>query len=230
MQYMGSKKKIAKHILPIMLAERQPDQWWVEPFVGGANIIDKVSGNRLGNDSHPYLIALLRSLQNGWIPPTKISKQLYYAIKQAPQNYESQLVGFVGFLCSFGGKWWGGYASNRKNDNYAKRGSRVLVKQALNFGGIKFLCGDYLSLDVPDKSLIYCDPPYESTTKYKDALDHEQFWKWCRDMSLKGHTVFISEYRAPDDFECIKEISHNTILDKNVQYQRIERLFRWSRQ
>lgn len=30
MQYMGSKNKIAKHILPIMLAERNPDQWWVE--------------------------------------------------------------------------------------------------------------------------------------------------------------------------------------------------------
>jgi hypothetical protein len=31
MRYMGSKNKIAKHILPIMLAERKPDQWWVEP-------------------------------------------------------------------------------------------------------------------------------------------------------------------------------------------------------
>ncbi len=34
MQYMGSKNKIAKHILPIMLAERG-DRVWVEPFVGG---------------------------------------------------------------------------------------------------------------------------------------------------------------------------------------------------
>ena len=48
MQYMGSKNRIAKHILPIMLAERKPDQWWVEPFVGGANMIDKVEGNRIG--------------------------------------------------------------------------------------------------------------------------------------------------------------------------------------
>ena len=59
MQYMGSKDRIAKHILPIMLAERKPDQWWVEPFVGGANMIDKVEGNRIGNDSHEFLIALL---------------------------------------------------------------------------------------------------------------------------------------------------------------------------
>jgi len=44
MKYMGSKNRIAKHLLPIMLAERKPDQWWVEPFVGGANMIDKVEG------------------------------------------------------------------------------------------------------------------------------------------------------------------------------------------
>lgn len=45
MKYMGSKRRVAKYILPIMLAERKPDQWWVEPFVGGGNMIDKVEGN-----------------------------------------------------------------------------------------------------------------------------------------------------------------------------------------
>lgn len=29
MKYMGSKNRIAKYILPIMLAERKPAQWWV---------------------------------------------------------------------------------------------------------------------------------------------------------------------------------------------------------
>lgn len=49
MKYMGSKARIAKHILPVMLAYRKDDdQLWVEPFVGGGNIIDKVGGNRLG--------------------------------------------------------------------------------------------------------------------------------------------------------------------------------------
>jgi DNA adenine methylase len=71
---MGSKNRIAKHILPIMLAERKPDQWWVEPFVGGANMIDKVVGNRMGNDSHEFLIALLVALRDGYTPPTYISK------------------------------------------------------------------------------------------------------------------------------------------------------------
>jgi DNA adenine methylase len=48
MKYMGSKRRIAKEILPIILKDRKPSQWYVEPFCGGANIIDKVDGKRLG--------------------------------------------------------------------------------------------------------------------------------------------------------------------------------------
>ena len=33
MKYMGSKRRIAKHILPIMLANRTEGQYFVEPFV-----------------------------------------------------------------------------------------------------------------------------------------------------------------------------------------------------
>ena len=39
---------------------------WVEPFVGGANMIDKVDGKRIGNDSHKHLIALHKALQDGY--------------------------------------------------------------------------------------------------------------------------------------------------------------------
>nr|WP_319571429.1 DNA adenine methylase [uncultured Draconibacterium sp.] len=45
MKYMGSKNRIAKHILPIILKNRT-NELYVEPFVGGANLIDKVDGER----------------------------------------------------------------------------------------------------------------------------------------------------------------------------------------
>ena len=224
---MGSKNRIAKHILPIMLAERKPDQWWVEPFVGGANMIDKVEGNRIGNDSHEFLIALLVAVRDGYIPPTDISKELYYAVKSKPQDYPKELVGFVGFLCSFGVRWWGGYAFNKEGRNYAEKGSRCLVKQAKNLDGVVFKSGSYLELEIPENSLIYCDPPYANTSKYKDDFNHAVFWDWCRTKTKSGHTVFISEYSAPNDFVCVKEIQHKTILDKNSQYPRIEKLFRY---
>lgn len=66
MKYMGSKRQIAKDIIPILLKDRKVGQWYVEPFVGGANIIDKVTGNRLGNDINPYLIALFKRITK-WV-------------------------------------------------------------------------------------------------------------------------------------------------------------------
>ena len=227
MQYMGSKNRIARYLLPTILIERKPEQWWVEPFVGGANMIDKVGGKRIGNDSHRYLIALHQALQTGWVPPTEISKELYYDVKKNQKKYSDEVIGFVGFLCSFGGKWWGGYAKNNKGDNYAERGSRVLVKQAEKLKDVVFVCGNYLTMQIPPNSLIYCDPPYEGTTCYKDDFDHGIFWEWCRTKVKEGHVVFVSEYNAPDDFECVKIVQHKTILDKNSQYKRTEKLFRY---
>lgn len=227
MQYMGSKNRIAKHILPIMLAERSPDQLWVEPFVGGANIIDKVDGKRIGNDIHKHLIALHKALQNGWIPPTEVNKEMYYAVKNNQEDYSDELIGFIGFLCSFGGKWWNGYAANNSGVNYADRGSRMLVKQAKNFEGIEFLFGSYLDMKIPANSIIYCDPPYEGTTAYKDTVNYVEFWQWCRDKTNEGHKVFVSEYNAPGDFECVKVVEHKTQLNKNIKYKRVEKLFRF---
>jgi len=50
MKYMGSKSRIANDILPIILKDRKQDQYYVEPFCGGLNVIDKVDGNRIAND------------------------------------------------------------------------------------------------------------------------------------------------------------------------------------
>lgn len=35
MKYLGSKARIAKEILPIILKDRKVGQYYVEPFVGG---------------------------------------------------------------------------------------------------------------------------------------------------------------------------------------------------
>lgn len=55
---------------------------YIEPFVGGANMIDKIKhANRIGTDIHKYLIAVLSELSKGWIPPDTISEELYNTIK-----------------------------------------------------------------------------------------------------------------------------------------------------
>lgn len=206
---MGSKARVAKEILPIILKDRKPGQWYVEPFAGGMNMIDKIENPRLANDSHFYLIEMWKELIKGWIPQ-EFSRDQYYQIKANKNNYPPAIVGWVGFNVSYAGKWFDAYAGtvvtkHGAERNYQAEAIRNCVKQASNLGGIILSNNNYLELDIPENSIIYCDPPYAGTRKYLDSIDHSEFWDWARDMSNKGHKVFVSEYAAPDDFMCIWE-------------------------
>jgi DNA adenine methylase len=236
MKYMGSKNRIAKHILPIILKDRKPDQWYVEPFVGGANMIDKVDGKRIGSDSNEYLICLLKALQDGYIPPDFVTEDEYKSAR-IEKNLEPRTA-FIGFGCSYSGKWFGGYARNVRKDapdaerlnmttrNYCGESKRNLLKQLPNIIGINFLSCGYKDLEIPINSIIYCDPPYANTTSYKDKFSHEEFWQWCRDKKAQGHTIFISEYNAPEDFECVWEKEVNSSLTKDTGAKKAtEKLF-----
>ena len=233
MMYMGSKRRIAKYIVPIIreIAQQENVSSYVEPFVGGANLIDKIDfiDRRVGNDINYYVIELFKALQLGWVPPEHISKTEYLHIKENQNDFAPEIVAFVALLCSFGGKWWGGYARNAQGRNYARAGKNVLLKQKPFLTDVEFLCNSYDKLNIPNKSLVYCDPPYFGTTKYKDNFDHDKFWNWCRTLENKrGIPVIISEYAAPKDFECIMEIDHYSTLNKNKKVVRIEKLFRLS--
>ncbi|MBE0438127.1 MAG: DNA adenine methylase [Methylomicrobium sp.] len=227
---MGSKNRIAKDMLPIMLANRGPDQYWVEPFVGGANMIDKVGGNRIGADTNHYLIALLLEMQKPTFEAPYITREEYYKIKESRCEYPDWLVGFAGFQLSFGAKWFDSYSNNAMGYDYAMRAKRNVDRQAEKLDGIEFKVCDYRELDIPENSLIYCDPPYAGATKYKavDEFDSVQFWDWCRDMICEGHDVFVSEYSAPDDFKSVwsKLIGNNMARGVNANKKtKLEKLF-----
>lgn len=215
MVYMGSKNRIAKYLIPIITAELQSNQWYVEPFVGGANMIDKINHPyKIGADNNKYLIALLKYVQDDGQLPEYINKDEYLKVKTNPDEYACWYVGFIGFVCSHNGKFFNGYAgiTNTKQGqrNYIREKRNNIVKQNLN--GIDFVCSSYDQLSIPSTSVIYCDPPYQATTGYKDAFDSAKFWQWCRDKAKEGHKVFISEYSAPDDFKCIWEKQINSNL------------------
>src|SRR5574343_212970 len=127
MQYMGSKAKLAKFIIPVILQNSKNPYCWVEPFVGGCGMIKNVNCPRIGGDTNEYLIALWKAVQSGWIPPSDISEELYGEIKNNKESYPKELVAFVGFGCSFGGKWFGGYARGGSR-NFADVAKRSLAK------------------------------------------------------------------------------------------------------
>jgi DNA adenine methylase len=225
MKYLGSKRRIAKYILPIMLKDRKEGQWYVEPFCGGCNTIDKVTGNRIASDSHFELIELYRSLQKGWRPPRYVSEAEYRQSKNLLEF--PYLKAYIGFNLSFGAKWFGGYA--RHNDGGKRCPSTEaynnVTKQIPLLAGIDFYHGSYTAFtDYPSNSIIYCDPPYRGTTKYKDVIDYEHFYQWCRDMKSKGHIVYVSEYNMPEDFICIWSKDQKVYLGETT-LNKIERLY-----
>ena len=218
MKYMGSKARFAKDLLPIILNDRTPNQAYLEPFAGGMNMIDKVEGIRIANDQHQELMAMWQALiYDHWEPPKTVSEEEYKHIKYNPNQYPKRLVGYVGFN-SFGGKWFAGYRRDKEGKrDYWGEHYRNITKQVPKLEGIILSCKTYTELDIPENSIIYCDPPYASTTKYRDTFDHEHFWEWCRQQSKAGHQVFISEYNAPDDFTCIWEKGSKTTFSWHAE-------------
>ena len=224
MKYMGSKARFAKEILSIVLKDRTENQWYVEPFAGGMNMICNVNGNRIANDIQPNLIALFEAVVYENWKPIKISKTFYDSVNKNKKAFDFHLVGWVGFGCSYSGKYFGGYAGdypenrrlkNGKLPNYQDESIRSLIRQAEKLKGVHFSCMPYSEMIIPENSIIYCDPPYENTTKYSNAFNHADFWQWCRDMGSKGHKLYVSEYNAPSDFKCVWEKETKSSLSAN---------------
>lgn len=219
MKYMGSKNRFAKELLPIILKDRKQNQWYYEPMVGGANLIDKVDGNRFGADINEYLIEMWLALTSGWIPKEHYTKDEYLDIKNNKDKHEKFLVGYVGINCSYSGKWFGGYAGITQTKggvrDYQKEAFNNVTKQLKSLKDVIFKHSSYKDLTFVDNSIIYLDPPYEGTTKYKDDFSHVEFWEWCRTKTKEGHQVFISEYNAPNDFKCVWEKQAKSSLSAN---------------
>ncbi len=168
---------------------------YYEPFVGGANMIDKIKcENRIGNDIHKELIAMFREIQNGWEIPLHISEEEYNKVRNNKESYPDYYIGLIGFNATFGSKYFGGYARGFKADKITPRdipneALRNLSEQIPKIQNIKFICGDYRNNEYSNlkNAVIYCDPPYQGTTKYAtDLFDYEAFWDWCRKTSKEN--------------------------------------------
>ena len=75
----------------------------------------------------------------------------------------------------------------------------------------------YDEIVIPNQAIVYCDPPYQGTTEYKEGgFNHDKFWQWAREIA-KTNKIYISEYKAPDDFVIIRSWPQKSTLQGGVQ-------------
>lgn len=229
MRYLGGKFRVAGQIADVLRSYHNASQMYVEPFVGAGWVLEKMSGmERRAYDVNNYLIALYRALQDGWEPPDGVTEEVYLWAKSS-SSCPDYMKGFIGFGCSWGGKWFGGYARGGAGRDYSSNAKRSLLRMLPRIQDVRFACSSYERLSMRG-SLIYCDPPYENTTEYGfcNNFNFPLFWDIMRRWS-KENTVIISGYVAPSDFTCLLEMGTRTDMRgrDGTMLRRIERLFKY---
>lgn len=193
-------------------------------------MIDKVDGMRIGADFSKHVINALilirddpHSIPNDSTEYTKEDRQ-----QAILENSMDGIDCLMYFACSFSASFKSSWAIGHPYEDFVRAAKNNAIKQSPKIHGVNFLHSSYYDLDIPPNSVIYCDPPYAGTSKYKavGSFDHDKFWEWCRVKHLEGHTIFISEYNAPDDFVCIWQQELNVSVAKEGKHKKaIEKLF-----
>lgn len=237
-KYVGSKSRIAKHIVPIIQTyiDQTDASFYLEPFVGGANVIDKIScGKKIGYDINHYLIELFKNMDLINSLPDEITKEEYNAVRKSYQTGDSKYpdwyIGAVGFLASYNGKFFGGRAGTVRTKigtirNYYDEAKRNLLAQIPNLSGIEFDEFDYQQLDMSKfkGGVIYCDIPYKNTTGYQQTFNHDEFWEWAEQCS-KDSIVLVSEQVSPDGWKSIWSKPVKRTLDNASRIDIMEQLY-----
>ena len=72
-----------------------------------------------------------------------------------------------------------------------------------------------------EETIIYLDPPYLNTAKYKSNICHDALLKWIHKQKCP---VYVSSYEF-EGLELVLEIKHRSILSASANNEVTERLF-----
>lgn len=235
MVYQGSKSQIINWLIPELqsIIDKNNITFYWEPFVGGANVIDKIKcEKRVGSDKSITLIELLLKAQKDFDSlPLFCSREQFNSARAIYRGLSDKKMplwemGAYQYLASYGARGFaGGYGQDKNGRCYYKE--RLKNLKAQNLKDIIFICCDYDSYVPPAHSLIYCDPPYLGVKEYGYAnetkFDHDKYWDWVREKS-KDNFVICSEQTFPDDFIILKEKEKRRTLNHDSNKTAIEKL------
>ena len=239
MKYIGAKTKIAKDIVPIIQSyiDSNNIKWYIEPFVGGFNIIDKIKcKNRWGSDIDKLVIRLVKEcIKNPNLLnelPELPTREHYYDVRDTNKYsdwYKGAILLFASYNARVYGGCYGSYAITKdgKTRNYFQEAKRNFEKQLPLMQDIGICCCDYSEWDSHTvRTLYYCDIPYKDSIGYSQDFDYERFYNWCERQTKQGNIVLVSEYEMPEDrFECIWQKQVKTHQNNRNKLDKVEKLF-----
>jgi DNA adenine methylase len=208
--------------------------WW-DAFCGGLSVSVALSavGPGLSSDANAALVALYRAVIAGWEPPATLTEAEYAAARQLPDT--DPLKAFAGFGCSFGAKWFGGYArgggGGDKTRNFADESRRTLLD---DLGAIVVAGGDVQHVDFldvepePTDLVLYLDPPYRGTEEYGGTatFDHARFYARVAAWS-RFTDVFVSEYAMPTGVPVLEFAHVLSVTKAESRRATVERLYHY---
>lgn len=230
MRYQGGKSRYAGPIARVIRA-RVPRgcDTYLEPFVGGGGAFERIGAlfpKRYVSDVDPNVAILWKAVAAGWLPPDTLTEQEYAALRHAEP---SPLRSFAGFGCSFGGKWFGGYARGGATGTNGvfypnvAGAAKAVASVAPLFQGTAVHEGCFSWWRPAPGTVIYLDPPYAGTMGYASGrFDHDLFWRTAERWTREGCYVFVSEYAAPHRWRSVWEKPTRT---NALAGQAIERLW-----
>ena len=230
MQYCGGKFRVRKQISNI-INQYTKNRPFVSLFCGSCWVESLVKAPlRICNDANYYLIEMWKAFQRGedfysYLLP-EINDEDYLNIKEN-QDVNPPLTALIGFGCSYGGKWFGGYAKNKRGDNYFASSLNSCLSKIKTMQNVKFIYGDFQAVRIPENSVVFCDSPYNGTISAwgTQRFEYETFYNYVRKLS-KEHLVFISEYSLPSDFKCIwSDMISCSMKNNDNNNKRKEKLF-----
>lgn len=231
MVYMGSKNKLSKYLKPIIESYLKQGWSYVEPFVGGANMIDKIEwDHKLGYDINKPLIQLLKygaykaalCDKKGIefkLPDDEINKEVFVKYRQDFKNGKATpKIGFVGLMCQLG-KFYRSYEQDEEKRSQLKKNIEKQFSKPL-FYNTHFEYSDYRDLNLKN-AVIYCDPPYSNANYYTvnnktNKFNYDDFLKKCEQWYNEGNIVLLSGNYVPNS-------NWRVLFEKDYKYTMYDR-------
>ena len=219
MNYVGSKQRLAKDIIPIINTFLGGDNVFIDACCGGCNIVANPkheinAKKKIAFDNNKYLVALLNKFKIDKPEPLNITKEEYKNVLLNKNNYEDWYVGYVGFLTTYRNVFFGGFADKFDHRNKEIESYNNLSRQDIS--QIIIECRDLFSVSAND-AVIYIDPPYKGTKKYYTCFDYDKFWDKARELS-KNNIVLVSEQTIPDDVNILFSKPLKMMMKNNNDY------------